>query len=182
MNYNNVMIDIETLGVDPTSCILSIAAVYFDPATGSTGNTFHEYIDLQSCLDLGMTINASTFIFWMNQNDEARSQFNQCKKENIKLVLTQLYDFLKDDQNIIWANSPSFDCAILKSAYKKSFNCEPRWKYYNERDLRTLTNLFPLEEIELDISGIQKGNHNALNDCYYQIQLLSAIYNRNILK
>ena len=176
------MIDIETLGVDPTSCILSIAAVYFDPATGSTGNTFHEYIDLQSCLDSGMTINASTFIFWMNQNDEARAQFNQCKKIHIAEALGLLFVFLENDQNIIWANSPSFDCVILKSAYKK-LNLNLRWYHYNERDLRTLNNLFPLVEMEeWKLNKTKQGNHNALNDCYYQIQLLSVIYNRNILK
>jgi exodeoxyribonuclease VIII len=41
-------------------------------ATG-LGDTFYAPVLLQSCVDVGLTIDASTVLWWMRQSDEARS-------------------------------------------------------------------------------------------------------------
>lgn len=50
----HIMLDIETMGNQSYSSILSIGAVKFDLNTGETGDEFYTTIDLKSCLDLGL--------------------------------------------------------------------------------------------------------------------------------
>ena len=70
---NNIMLDIETLGDVSYSSILSIGAVKFDINTGETGDTFYVTVDLQSCLDAGLIITASTFNWWLEKDEAARN-------------------------------------------------------------------------------------------------------------
>ena len=69
---NDVMIDIETLGTDPGSVILSIGAVEFDLKTGKTGEEFYQWIDLESSSNKGFSVSAGTIKWWMMQNKKAR--------------------------------------------------------------------------------------------------------------
>ena len=73
---NHVMVDIETLGNKSRSVILSISAVKFDIKTGETFEEFHRTIDLKTCLDVGLEINADTFYWWTQQSKEALEKLN----------------------------------------------------------------------------------------------------------
>lgn len=66
------MLDIETMGNESFSSIVSIGALEFDIETGKTGKEFYVNVDLQSCMDLGLIVNASTIMWWLNQNEQAR--------------------------------------------------------------------------------------------------------------
>ena len=44
---NHLAIDLETLSLEPNAHILSIGAVFFDPATGEMGDSFYVEIDPQ---------------------------------------------------------------------------------------------------------------------------------------
>ena len=70
--FNHLMLDIETMGNESFSSIISIGALEFDINTGNTGREFYVNVDLQSCMDLGLGINASTVMWWLKQNDQAR--------------------------------------------------------------------------------------------------------------
>jgi DNA polymerase III epsilon subunit-like protein len=67
--YTDIMIDIETLGTEPGSIITSIAAVPFN-RNGEMGKAFYMNIDIQSSIDAGLTINAETLKFWMEQRQD----------------------------------------------------------------------------------------------------------------
>ncbi len=54
------MIDIETMGNMSHSAIVSVGAVRFDLETGKTGATFYMNVDLQSYLDAGMDLTATS--------------------------------------------------------------------------------------------------------------------------
>ena len=80
-NLGHLMIDIETLGINISKniVILSIAAVEFDLKTGELGREFYERVDIQSCLDLGMKVDASTLFWWLKQNPISKNElFNGC--------------------------------------------------------------------------------------------------------
>lgn len=69
---DRVMVDIETLGVEPGAAIVSIGAVRFGP--GGLGETFERSIDLKSCEFRGLQIDAETLEWWLNQGEVAREQ------------------------------------------------------------------------------------------------------------
>lgn len=171
----HLMIDLETLGHTTTSAILSIGAVEFDLNSGETGREFYQIVDLQSCLDLGLTINASTFYWWMKESDSARNEI--CKQGlPIYRMLLDLTDFIKElDPNVcVWGNSASFDLSILENAYIASDNKIP-WGFRNERDVRTLVSFAPEIKNNCKFNGV---THNPIDDCKHQIKYCSAIWNK----
>lgn len=171
--FNDVMIDIETLGTGPYSCLLSIACVEFNPRTGQTGKDFYCVIDPVSCQKNGLKIDADTVLWWFMQSNEAQSEFTDIKSRiDIKKSLILLSKFIKKcgvGVNV-WANSPSFDCSRIREAYEVIGMSAP-WTYKQERDYRTIIAQYPysLPKNENRIS------HKALDDCYNQIDRLVFI-------
>lgn len=172
-DYKDIMIDIETMGVKPYSAIVSIAAVEFDMLTGETGEGLYEGVCLQSCVDLGLGIDAQTAIWWINQGEEAKYIFSEdYPTRRLTSALESLRVYLQErpDHNI-WANSPAFDLNRLKEAYEKCGFYAPPWDYWKERDLRTMAYLAPKVPKDYDLE-----QHDALNDCYNQINWLCRMY------
>ena len=170
MEFRHIMLDIETMGNQSYSSIVSIGAVKFDIESGKIGETFCVNVDLQSCIDLGLIINADTVIWWMKQSQDALKKL----KENpvpIMDALALFSDFCSNDYQI-WGNSASFDCGILKNAYDKAMLPAP-WSFWNERDVRTLVSFNP------EIKGNYKNKgvaHNAIDDCLFQIGYCCEIW------
>jgi hypothetical protein len=169
--YNHIMLDIETMGNESFSSIISIGALEFDINTGKTGKEFYANIDLQSCIDLGLIINASTVIWWMKQNEEARKEFTEKKSVPIIKALLAFSQFCNKDYEI-WGNSARFDCGILQNAYNKAGLAIP-WDYRKERCVRTLVSFNP--EIKKKFPSIGTA-HNAISDCYFQVGYCSEIW------
>jgi hypothetical protein len=176
-NLGHLMLDLETMGNASNSAIVSIGAVEFDINTGETGREFYELVSLQSCLDKGLIINASTVYWWLEQNEAARKQI--CKpSDNLYNVLVKLKSFmacLGDFQ--IWGNSARFDIGILESAYR-AFGHESLtlpWKFRDERDVRTLVSFAPSVKESLPFTGVQ---HSPIDDCKHQIKYCSEIWRK----
>jgi len=170
--FNNLMLDLETMGTTNNSAIVAIDAVSFDINSGQFGNEFYRTVNLQSCLLAGLEMNASTILWWLRQSEEARSELS--KKDGIPLIqaLSEFSDFCENKNYTIWGNSASFDCGILANAYNKAA-IEIPWKFWNERCLRTLANLRP--EIK-DLTQSVGTAHNALDDCKFQINYCTKIF------
>lgn len=172
----NVMIDIETMGLHSDAVVLSIGAVFFDEK--GLGKEFYEKVDMQSCIDLGLTIDASTLYWWMEQSESARKEFVECQGSDIVDSMGRLTGFLKEEFRTdqypgkVWSNGTDFDLSILKTIYRK-LGMEVPWKYYNQRDFRTYRKMASSDKT-LDYG---KGTaHNALNDAKWQ-----AMYCRGIM-
>lgn len=173
--FTHIMLDLETMGNRSNSVIVSIAAVPFNLETGEiSDNYFYERVDFQSCLDIGLKVQASTILWWMQQNEEARKEI--CKPaQHIYYVLLRLDDFFK--QHItdiqIWGNGARFDMGLLQDAYHASGFDELPWKFRNERDVRTLVSLAPHIKEQTPNVGTA---HNAVDDCIFQINYCCAIH------
>ena len=178
LSYSDIMIDIETLSTQGNAVITTIGAVKFNLGTQLTPNNnyFYRRINIQSCIDIGMETEDTTIEWWNRKKDtpEYEEIFNNKDRLSIVETLNQFSEWLRDGCNSnsirIWSNGPSFDCAILKSAYKRCNIILP-WKYWNERDVRTL----------YDLGGITKNNlnnHNALNDCITQIDGVNLSFSK----
>lgn len=170
MKYENVMIDLETMGVNNNAAIIAIGAVVFD-FEGNIGPTFYETISLQSSVENGGVIDPSTVLWWMRQSDEARKEFEREGSYEV-CVLDSFENWLlsfSEDNMKVWGNGASFDNVILANAYRR-YAFEVPWKYYNDRCYRTMKNLHP--EIMMEREGT---HHNALADAISQAKHLQRI-------
>lgn len=171
------MVDLETLGNGSNAVIVSIGAVEFDNL--GVGREFYALIDPQSCVDIGMQIDASTVLWWMKQPDDARKALTAGGHVPIKEALFAFTNWMREvEAAYVWGNGATFDNVILANAYRKADIPQP-WKYYNDRCYRTLKNLYPTVEQPADIGTA----HNALDDAKWQAQhavnIINYIYGRN---
>ena len=166
----DLMIDIETMGNKSFAAIVSIAAVEFDITTGETGNEFYENVSLDSCLQSGLKVDASTVLWWMQQSEDARTKFVQSPIHLAEAL--QKFTFFCKPNLAVWGNSNRFDLGILENAYSVLSLSIP-WKFWNERDVRTLVSFRPEIKDEHVFVGTP---HNALDDCHNQIQYCHKIW------
>lgn len=160
---DRVMVDIETLGLEPGCAILSIGAVRFD--ADGVGDEFYQSVDLQSCQDAGLTIDAGTLDWWLGQDDAITGVLTGGLNLDATLVgFTEFYGLAEE----IWANSPSFDCEILEAAYAAVGREEP-WGFRDERCVRTLRSLPGAVDVEMDGE-----EHHALDDAKQQARSVAA--------
>ena len=105
------MIDIETLGREFHSDIVSIGAIEFDPEENSLGRDFYQVVSL----DALPYINTNTLRWWMQQSEEARAVFKETGQP-IECSLTLLSQFIlsiKQNQGIrVWSRG-KMDIDIL---------------------------------------------------------------------
>lgn len=167
-----IMVDIETLGTKPGCIILSIGAAEFDINTGQVGKTFYVNINPISSQKSGLSIDASTVMWWMDQDKQAVEKLQQQMVSlSVGIHSLETWFIELDDYSEIWANSPSFDLSILKHVFEL-LTIECPWKFWQERDCRTLDSLMPY----IRKSIINDLPHDALSDCLYQIKYISQIY------
>jgi exodeoxyribonuclease VIII len=175
------MLDIETMGNSSEAAIMSIGACCFDPDNGEIGDTFHEHCSLQSSVDAGLKMDTSTILWWMQQSDDARSKFYDNEKQKpLGTVLMMLREFIGDECQV-WGNGATFDNTIIKNAYKKCCSLDAPWKFWNDRDVRTIVELGPQIGInpkrDMPFDGIK---HDALADAIHQAKYVSLIWQRLI--
>lgn len=172
--FGHIMVDLETMGHDSYSSIVSIGAVEFNLATGETGEEFYTNVSLESCLNLGLIINADTVMWWMKQSDAARKELYD-HDIHIAKAIQQFSEFVErcgGKSCQVWGNSARFDLGILSDAYVKLQVPTP-WSFTKERCVRTLVAFNP----DIKKNTVFKGTaHNALHDCLFQIQYCSDIF------
>lgn len=159
-----VMVDIETVGIEPGSALLSIGAVRFSP--DGLDDEFYREITLESCQEAGLEIDANTLKWWLSQDGAVTGVLTG--GESLTEVLTQFGSWYQaHDFDEIWANSPSFDCEQLETAFQAVGLSEP-WEFRDERDVRTLRSLQCAAEVEMN-----GDEHDALDDAKYQARIVS---------
>lgn len=160
---DDAMIDIETLGKKPGAAVLSIGAVMFGVAR--LGEEFYSPVLLQSCVDVGLTIDPSTVAWWMKQSDEARAAAFVTDAPALPIVLQRFTNwFVAQKARHPWCHGATFDVPILDVAYEACGMPAP-WKFYDVRDTRTL---YDLAGVKVDRS--QGTHHNALDDARAQAE------------
>lgn len=162
----NVMIDLETLGRRAGCVVVSIGAVKFT-SEGPT-DSFYSVLNREEQTARGMTIDADTLDWWMQQSADARKVFEQTPSPVVP-ELQRLAAFIGPDATV-WANGASFDFPILAELYRR-FDVPVPWKYWRERCFRTVREMShgvpPPERM-----GVA---HHALDDALYQTRDLLAI-------
>jgi DNA polymerase III epsilon subunit-like protein len=167
------MIDIETLGTKPGCVVLSIGAVEFDDNT--TGKEFEVNINPESCVAHGLTIEARTVMWWLEQDEAARNILTQQVGKSLDVALVSLCNAFDWKGKKVWCNGVSFDVPILEAALT-SIGLPSPWKFWDVMDFRTLKNLLPKSTLN-ELQAPNDLKHGALSDA--KAQAMTTI---NILK
>ncbi|WP_409244982.1 3'-5' exonuclease [Enterobacter asburiae] len=182
--YTHLMVDIEAFGKKADSPIVSIGAVFFDPSTGNTGSEFYKVISLESAMASGGVPDASTIIFWLKASPGARSELVMDDAIPLDDALQQLNEFIGEnavngpDSVQVWGNGATYDNVLLEASYDRTGIPCP-WKFWNNRDVRTIVELGkavgckPRYEIPFDGEP-----HKAISDALHQVKYVSAIWQR----
>ncbi|EFB7419793.1 exonuclease [Escherichia coli] len=177
---DHLMIDLETMGKNPDAPIISIGAIFFDPQTGDMGPEFSKTIDLETA---GGVIDRDTIKWWLKQSREAQSAI---LTDEIPLddALLQLREFIDENSGEffvrVWGNGANFDNVILRRSYERQGIPCP-WRYYNDRDVRTIVELGNSIGFEVRMAIPFEGvPHNALDDARHQAKQVSAIWQKLI--
>lgn len=182
---NDLMIDIETAGSRSGSAILTIAAVWFDaqaepsdmPTQFSDGDPaiLYERVELQSCLDNGLVVDAATLNWWMNQAPSAREEaFTHTSRVTLPWMVDRLiYHFTPGQRQCgrVWSHGASFDIPIVEAAIRAIPRNIP-WEYWNIRDTRTL---YEVAEIDRTKPALP---HHAVFDAFAQIHDVQRAYRK----
>lgn len=174
----DVMLDLETMGNNSNSAIVSIGAVEFDARERVLGRHFYMVVDLASAVTAGGVMDASTVLWWLQQSESARKELAPGNASTIGLVLPAFYDWFKAvGGKYLWGNGADFDCVILRNAYKNS-NLEPPWDFRDSRCFRTVKAEHPV----IDTSKWQSDHHNALSDAEWQAKYLIELHRQEFRK
>ncbi|HGH4684992.1 3'-5' exoribonuclease [Enterobacter ludwigii] len=184
MLYTHLMVDIEAFGKKADSPVVSIGAVFFDPSTGNTGSEFYKVISLESSMASGGVPDASTIIFWLKASPEARSELVMDDAIPLDDALLQLNEFIGEnavngpDSVQVWGNGATYDNVLLEASYDRTGIPCP-WKFWNNRDVRTIVELGKAvgckPRYEIPFEGEP---HKAISDAHHQIKYVSAIWQR----
>jgi exodeoxyribonuclease VIII len=179
--YKHVFIDLETLGVKPNAPILAIG-IAVRGSRGSNYDTGHNSssewrIRPDDAKRYGVE-DPSTVAWWREQSEEAqRRAFTDGVRFHLPVALDALTSFIKNlgPDVLVWGNSPSFDCAILRHAYEQTGKKCP-WTYYQERDCRTIAWLGNHHGVpHVEFEGLP---HAAIDDARHQAKYTMDILSK----
>lgn len=159
----HVMVDLETLDVQPSATILSIGACVISHLPQP--ERFYVEVDVDT--QYMRTRSQSTMDWWAQQKTPM-----PIGTIPLHSALTSFEQWLQslNATPIIWCKGTDFDISILNHAYRSLYIPVP-WKYSNVRDLRTvfkLANHKPAYEVQ----------HIAVQDALCQAEDLLAVLHK----
>jgi hypothetical protein len=174
------MVDVETMGLNPhTSGLIQLSAIKFNLATREIGEVFDRCpapLPFRSWND-------GTRSFWLEQN---RSVYDQImlRTEDGPKVFFDFVDWVgKDNQNgelRFWAKPLSFDWGFVAS-HLEQLSLPMPFYYRIARDLNSFAAGVMGNAEHPDLESLVEFNgdqHNALNDCAFQIDCLFHVVNK----
>jgi hypothetical protein len=168
------MIDTETLAVGNDAVVLTIGAVKFNPfEENSIAEKLHLKLNTSEQIEKGRRVDEDTLAWWGKQDKEVR---DAAFSEDDRVTVSEALDIISkwtSDINKIWCQGPSFDFPLMYDLYSMYEKPVP-WKFWLERDSRTVTGLIP-ENIKekIDFSA-----HNAVDDCIAQAKCVQYVYKK----
>jgi hypothetical protein len=180
------MFDIETLGIESTSVILSFACIYFDPEKKPTyqelvDSAFFVKLDSKDQIQrLKRTVTKSTLDWWVKQSPETQtlslnpSEFDLKAEDAIEKFREWTKQFPDSNKSIVWARGNLDQMAI--GSLENACDIPTVFHFGRWRDVRTAVDLLTGStngycKIEgFDESQVIK--HNPIHDCAYDAMML----------
>jgi hypothetical protein len=170
-----IMFDLETLGTDPAAHVLSIGWAIFDEEEVLESGQ----VNLTSAGQEHRTRSFDTVKWWVGQAAKnpasAHDSFAKGDECGMGTALSVVRYAVSraGDRAEVWANSPTFDLAILRSLFAEQ-EWETPWPFYMERDFRTLKALRPPSPMGVNSAGTPEVKHTAEGDAVDQARQLLA--------
>ncbi|WP_260673732.1 3'-5' exonuclease [Comamonas aquatica] len=172
----HIVLDLETLSTQPNALVLSIGAVGLNKHGDIlSGSEFHLALD-QHAQQKRRHVDVETQRWWETKTcAEAKAASllapptQQAFVENALSTFTDYIAQWSDPDLVqVWGNGCSFDNVILGSLFQ-DWNKRAPWKFWNDRDMRTITGIFPKLKL-IQFVGIK---HHALHDALHEAKQLS---------
>jgi hypothetical protein len=190
----HIMIDMETLGIDPvTAPIIQIGAEAFEldgdgPHVGVP--PFRLHVDPKSCLvaPFNRVINPDTVAWWAETDPELLVQIMRSKERPLTEALAELALWtIRIDDGIegVWSNGSTFDIVMLEMAYKQAGMRAP-WPFRIIRDVRTMAMIAGDHDVCWTggtITDIERdgAKHDALVDCLRQLRMVQQTWKHRVV-
>lgn len=180
---NDIMVDLETLGIEDGSTIFQIAAASFDLTTGE----IHDEIDLK--LNIGksdnLQVDGGTLRWWLKTDSDLLAELISEGNLTELEMYTQFAAWVrKHESPKLWGNGILFDNVKLQQKMEE-FGLRYPIYYQNDRDVRTILDLastvsgLTQKEIKESVakeSGDRERAHDAIYDVRWQIRLVNYCY------
>lgn len=184
--------DVETLGKNSSSVILSMAAIQFDPVKKPTFdelklNSFFVKLDAKDQMTrLKRTSNKSTMDWWAKQCDNVKKKSFYPTENDV--IFEDGYEMLRawvkqfnDNKSWVWARG-NLDQLVMDDI-EEQLGIDPIFPYARWRDVRTAIDIFYNTEngyVDVDYPGfnfeLHITKHNPVDDCLADaMQLLYGV-------
>lgn len=182
------MFDVETLGTESNSVLLSLACIHFDPKTKPTyqelkDSAFFVKFSVRDQVDNYKRKVSKDAIRWWDKQCLNAKNWSYIPDKSDKPLLEGLQDFhawvaSKDDGKcFLWARG-SLDDIILQACERQA-GLEPIFNYGRFRDVRTAIDIFYNSNngyCDVDhpnfLSERDVTKHNPIDDCAFDIMML----------
>lgn len=157
----HTMVDLETLGVNPNSVVLTLGAVNFDPHSNVIFDQLYLRLNIDEQTAMGREIDPNTVEWWSKQDPVVMEDtFSEENRISVKDSMDQFCKFFWGSKNI-WSHGSIFDIVIIENMLKQISKSTP-WDYWQVRDTRTLFDL------GVDPCMPTGNKHNAVEDARRQ--------------
>jgi hypothetical protein len=163
----HLMLDIEALGLKPGAAITELAAQYFNPYTGTVGQTYNFLIKVQSPFH----IDPETLAWHEEKGTYPRDEEEEAKAIPPALAVFTFDQFLKQHgrPDVFWSWGSTYDFPLLEELYQATLQTAP-WLYWQAQCARTAyKTLLPFTPPTPKI-------HTAAADVTIQIKDLTAAF------
>jgi len=185
--------DVETLGKESNSVILSMAAIYFDPDKGPSYKEMYDdaffvkfdVVDQMKRLD--RKVGKTTMQWWAKQCDNVKiKSFKPNPAIDVKFEdgyeqMRQWAASKNDDKCYVWARG-NLDQLVLDS-FEEQLELKPIWPFNRWRDVRTavdflygVTNGYVTVEVPPWVESFDPAlhvtKHNPIDDCCFDAMQL----------
>lgn len=166
----HLMVDIETMCTSPHAAVVAIGARLFD-LKGGVGKGFEVFIDPALAQQYG-EVCIDTMNWWHKQPAYDLVFAGKVQPAD---ALHRFIMFVEEHKpETIWANSPQFDCTILRHM-SKQLQLKFPFHYRDERDFRTMAALGRDLGVSLDNCWTGLTAHSPLDDATAQAMAIHRI-------
>lgn len=175
------MLDLETLDTKPSTHILELALVCFDPFTGHVNEKLSHHARFGVSYQPGATLSQSTLAWWISENKAYFNELIEHKCESDEQLRHVLFDIDLMISNVrvqgsdvrVW-NTGTFDVDIINDAARRVLGkTESLFNFLEVRDVRSLRQV----KDDLGLGNDEwPTSHNAKDDCLRQISYVQSVY------
>lgn len=165
-----VMLDLETLSLEPNACIVSIGATAFTLKEGIIDQFSINVDPFDSKRNYGLHIDPNTIDWWKKQAKEVSDMW-KVDPQPLKEALSAFCQWFGGKSIPIYGNSTSFDCVVIKEAMKRaSIPCP--WNFRDEVCYRTITTMIDIPFVKND--NLHSSLHDAISQTNHLLKILRS--------